>query len=174
MAFTPTPTTKDVLMWMLSTKMMPAVGVLVPMYLIFRDTGLLDTRVGADHGAHPDQPADRHLDALHLLQGDPGRHPRSGAHGRRHPLEGAGLRAGADGGAGHRLDAAAQRHPRLERGVLDHQPDRLQGGAADRLHLVASQSRRACSGPSCPPPRRSPSRRSWCWAGSARSSWCAA
>lgn len=43
MAFTPTPRTKDVLMWMLSTKMMPAVGVLVPMYLIFRDTGLLDT-----------------------------------------------------------------------------------------------------------------------------------
>ena len=43
MAFTPTPKTKDVLMWMLSTKMMPAVGVLVPMYLIFRDLGLLDT-----------------------------------------------------------------------------------------------------------------------------------
>ena len=43
MAFTPTPKTKDVLMWMLSTKMMPAVGVLVPMYLIFRDAGLLDT-----------------------------------------------------------------------------------------------------------------------------------
>ncbi len=30
-------------MWMLSTKMMPAVGVLVPIYLIFRDSGLLDT-----------------------------------------------------------------------------------------------------------------------------------
>ena len=29
-------------MWMLSTKMMPAVGVLVPMYLIFRGLGLLD------------------------------------------------------------------------------------------------------------------------------------
>ena len=43
MAFTPTPRTKDVLMWMLSTKMMPAVGVLVPMYLIFRHLGLLDT-----------------------------------------------------------------------------------------------------------------------------------
>ncbi len=43
MAFTPTPRTKDVLMWMLSTKMMPAVGVLVPMYLLFRDFGLLDT-----------------------------------------------------------------------------------------------------------------------------------
>jgi sorbitol/mannitol transport system permease protein len=46
MAFTPTPRTKDVLMWMLSTKMMPAVGVLVPMYLIFRDFGLLDTTFG--------------------------------------------------------------------------------------------------------------------------------
>ena len=29
-------------MWMLSTKMMPAVGVLVPIYLIFADLGLLD------------------------------------------------------------------------------------------------------------------------------------
>ncbi|PTM92794.1 carbohydrate ABC transporter permease [Mycoplana dimorpha] len=46
MAFAPTPKTKDVLMWMLSTKMMPPVGVLVPMYLLFRNTGLLDTRIG--------------------------------------------------------------------------------------------------------------------------------
>ena len=35
MAFSPTKRTKDILMWMLSTKMMPAVGVLVPIYLIF-------------------------------------------------------------------------------------------------------------------------------------------
>jgi sorbitol/mannitol transport system permease protein len=33
-------------MWMLSTKMMPAVGVLVPIYLIFKSLGLLDSRVG--------------------------------------------------------------------------------------------------------------------------------
>ena len=46
MAFSPTKHTKDVLLWMLSTKMLPAVGVLVPIYLLFRDTGLLDTRVG--------------------------------------------------------------------------------------------------------------------------------
>jgi sorbitol/mannitol transport system permease protein len=31
---------------MLSTKMMPPVGVLVPIYLIYRDFGLLDTRAG--------------------------------------------------------------------------------------------------------------------------------
>lgn len=46
MAFSPTKRTKDLLMWMLSTKMMPAVAVLVPIYLIFRDFDLLDTRIG--------------------------------------------------------------------------------------------------------------------------------
>ncbi len=46
MAFSPTKRTKDILMWMLSTKMMPAVAVLVPFYLMFRDFGLLDTRLG--------------------------------------------------------------------------------------------------------------------------------
>ena len=46
MAFAPTKRTKDILLWMLSTKMMPSVGVLVPIYLIFRDFGLLDTRTG--------------------------------------------------------------------------------------------------------------------------------
>src|SRR5690349_10023347 len=46
MAFFPTRRTKDLLLWMLSTKMMPAVGVLVPIYLLFRTLGLLDTHVG--------------------------------------------------------------------------------------------------------------------------------
>lgn len=46
MAFVPAKRTKDILMWMLSTKMLPPVGVLVPIYLIFRDFGLLDTRIG--------------------------------------------------------------------------------------------------------------------------------
>ncbi|UIJ72131.1 carbohydrate ABC transporter permease [Aurantimonas sp. HBX-1] len=46
MAFSPTKSTKNILLWMLSTKMLPAVGVLVPIYLIFRDMGLLDTRTG--------------------------------------------------------------------------------------------------------------------------------
>jgi polyol transport system permease protein len=46
MAFSPTMRTKDVLMWMLSTKMMPAVGVLVPIYLIFKDLDLLDSLAG--------------------------------------------------------------------------------------------------------------------------------
>ena len=44
MAFTPGRQTKNILMWMLSTKMMPAVGALVPVYLIFQKLGMLDTR----------------------------------------------------------------------------------------------------------------------------------
>jgi len=46
MAFVPGKRTRDVLMWMLSTKMLPPVGVLIPIYLLFRDFGLLDSRIG--------------------------------------------------------------------------------------------------------------------------------
>src|SRR5215510_6832740 len=46
MAFSPGRRTKDLLMWMLSTKMMPPVGALIPIYLIFKDAGLLDSRGG--------------------------------------------------------------------------------------------------------------------------------
>jgi len=46
MAFAPTKRTKDILLWMLSTKMMPAVGVLVPIYLLFKNLGLLDSLSG--------------------------------------------------------------------------------------------------------------------------------
>ena len=43
-AFSPTKNTKDVMLWMLSTKMLPAVGVLLPIYLIAQKFGLLDTK----------------------------------------------------------------------------------------------------------------------------------
>ncbi len=46
MAFFPTKRTRDTLLWMLSTKMLPPVGVLVPIYILFRDFGLIDTRSG--------------------------------------------------------------------------------------------------------------------------------
>ncbi|MGB3815356.1 MAG: carbohydrate ABC transporter permease [Shinella sp.] len=46
MAFQPNRATRHVLMWMLSTKMMPAVGALVPIFLIFKTAGLLDTLFG--------------------------------------------------------------------------------------------------------------------------------
>jgi sorbitol/mannitol transport system permease protein len=46
MAFFPTKRTRSTLLWMLSTKMLPPVGVLVPIYILFRDLELLDTRIG--------------------------------------------------------------------------------------------------------------------------------
>jgi len=46
MAFVPSKRTKDILLWMLSTKMLPAVGVLYPIYLLFIKMGLLDSRLG--------------------------------------------------------------------------------------------------------------------------------
>ncbi|MEP2641065.1 carbohydrate ABC transporter permease [Roseobacter sp.] len=46
MAFVPSKRTKDILLWMLSTKMLPAVGVLYPIYLLFIQLGLLDSRMG--------------------------------------------------------------------------------------------------------------------------------
>ena len=45
MAFNSGRWTKDILMWMLSTKMLPAVGVLMPIYLISQKLGLLDTKL---------------------------------------------------------------------------------------------------------------------------------
>jgi len=46
LAFAPTGRTRGVLVWMLSTRMMPPVGILIPVYLAYRTLGLLDTRIG--------------------------------------------------------------------------------------------------------------------------------
>ena len=45
MAFNPGRWTKDILLWMLSTKMLPAVGVLLPVYLICQRLDLLDSKL---------------------------------------------------------------------------------------------------------------------------------
>jgi sorbitol/mannitol transport system permease protein len=46
MSFAPTKRTKDVLMWMLSTKMMPSAGVFMAIYFLFLQAHLLDSRWG--------------------------------------------------------------------------------------------------------------------------------
>ncbi len=157
MAFFPTRRTKDVLLWMLSTKFMPAVGVLVPIYLIFRDTGLLDV-------AHR-PPLVYTLSNLPIVIWmlfsffkevpheilEAGR--MDGAHAREElvhlllPLA----------AARHRLHRAAVHHPELERGLLEPQPDGLQGGAAHRTTSPRSRARRGSSGRSSRPPPRWPS-----------------
>ncbi|THF71778.1 carbohydrate ABC transporter permease [Deinococcus sp. Arct2-2] len=46
LAVYPTKRAQNTLTWMLSTKMMPAVGVIVPLFLLYKSLGLLDTRLG--------------------------------------------------------------------------------------------------------------------------------
>ena len=46
MSFYPSKRTNSTLLWMISTKMMPAVGVIMPIYLIFQWLGLLDRIMG--------------------------------------------------------------------------------------------------------------------------------
>ena len=46
MAFFPSKRTRGTLLWMLSTKMLPPVGALIPIYLIFKQLNLIDSHIG--------------------------------------------------------------------------------------------------------------------------------
>ena len=46
MSYWPTKRTKFTMLWMLSTNMMPAVGVLMPLFIIYKTLNLLDTKLG--------------------------------------------------------------------------------------------------------------------------------
>lgn len=46
LAYNPTKRSDFLLLWVMSTKMMPAVGVIVPLYILFRDLTLFDTHLG--------------------------------------------------------------------------------------------------------------------------------
>src|SRR5579859_457666 len=46
LAFHPGPRTNFTLMWLMSTRMLPAVGVILPLYIIFKNLGLFDSHLG--------------------------------------------------------------------------------------------------------------------------------
>jgi sorbitol/mannitol transport system permease protein len=46
LAFHPSPRTPKVLSWVLSTKMLPLVGALIPLIVIYKNVGLFDSRLG--------------------------------------------------------------------------------------------------------------------------------
>ena len=136
-------------MWMLSTKMMPAVGALVPVYVMAQTAGLLDSltalivvftlsnlpiMVWMLYSGFKDIPPDileaARMDGASIWGEFTARDP-----------------AARDGHA--RVDRAAVPGAGVERGVLVAQPELGQGrhaGDADRLVL---EPRGACSGPSC-------------------------
>jgi len=163
MAFFKSRRTKDILMWMLSTKMMPAVGALVPVYVMAQHSGLLDTRLG--------------LVIVFTLSNLPIMVWMLYSHFKDIPHE--------------ILEAARMDGATLWQELrLVLLPLGLGGLASTGLLCLvlswneafwslnlsspATPARKACSGPSCRPPRCWPSPPSWCSAGSARSSWCRA
>jgi sorbitol/mannitol transport system permease protein len=46
MAYYPSKRTNTMLMWIMSTRMLPAVGVIIPLYVIFKNLRLFDTHLG--------------------------------------------------------------------------------------------------------------------------------
>lgn len=46
MAFYPTKRTESSMLWIMSTRMLPPAGVIVPVFIIFRDLNLIDTHFG--------------------------------------------------------------------------------------------------------------------------------
>ena len=121
-------------MWMLSTKMMPAAAVLVPIYLLFIWMGLLDTHLG--------------ITVVLMLINLPIIIWMLYTYFREIPgeiLEAARMDGASLWGEiwhvltpmavpGIASTLLAQHHPRLERVLLDDPPDHDQRGAADRLH----------------------------------------
>ena len=174
MAFAPTKRTKDVLLWMLSTKMMPPVGVLVPIYLIYRNFGLLDSRGG--------------LVLILCLGNLPIVIWMLFTYFKEIPkdiLEAARM-DGATIGRELIYVLTPMAIPGLASTLLLNfilawneafwtlEPFDVGCRAADGVHRILFQPGRACSGRSCRRPPRSRSRRSWCSDGSASGNLSAA
>ena len=143
MAFVPSKRTRGILMWMLSTKMLPPVGVLIPIYLLFQKFGLLDSRIGLVFV----------LTMVNLpiivwmlftyFREIPGEILEAARMDGASPEERDPVRAHADGAAGHRLDDAPEHHPRLERGLLDAGADDHERRPPDPVHRELLEPRRA-------------------------------
>ena len=68
LALRPMKKWKDVLFFFISTKFIPPAGIIVPLYIIFRDRASAEHAPGADHHLRRDEPPDRDLDAALILR----------------------------------------------------------------------------------------------------------
>ena len=74
-------------MLILVTQMLPGTLLVIPIYLMFKAWGLLDTHLALDPGLCHLRPALLHLDAQGLLRHHPDRAGGGGAGRRLHPLQ---------------------------------------------------------------------------------------
>ena len=130
MAFYPTKRSESSMLWMMSTRMLPPAGVIVPLYIIFQRLSLLDTHLGmiiVYTGMNLPL-------VVWMLRSFMARtalcHPRGGAVGRRQPL------AGVD----QRHVAAADSRPCCHRVALCdlHLERILPGGQFDDAQCIAA------------------------------------
>ena len=151
MAFFPGRCTVGLLKFMLSSRYMPGVGALMPIYICYQYAGLLDSRVG--------------LTLMFMLMNLPimiwllytslrelpREIPRSCAHGRRHGHPRVSLHRAAAGSGRHRIDSAGVHGVAVERVVLVAQSGGGQRGHAGLADRVVLQSGRAVLGQCCRP-----------------------
>ena len=136
MAFFPTRRTGPTLVWMLSTKMMPSVGVLLPVYLLFRALGLLDSVSGLILICTLINLPIAIWMSYTLLLRDTRSDPGGGAGGWRRSAARNLAYPRSPGVAGNCLNRPAADYPLVERSLLEHQPHQRQGGAPDRVYRV--------------------------------------
>ena len=60
---------KDILFFFISTKFMPPAGIIIPLYIIFKNAHPAEHDPGPGHHVHGHEPADRDLDAALILRG---------------------------------------------------------------------------------------------------------
>ncbi len=74
---------RDVLFFFISTKFLPVVASILPLWIIARELRPAEHPARADHPLHGDEPAAGGLDAALVLPGDPARADRGGRDRRR-------------------------------------------------------------------------------------------
>jgi hypothetical protein len=146
MCFFPTQKTQSTLLWMLSTKMMPAVGVLLPIYIIFKTFQLLDSVPG--------------LIIIYTLMNlpiavwmaytyfseIPGAILEARPDRRREYLGGTLVPVASDGVARFVIDRSAVGDLCVERSILESQSYQRKCRAADRIYRGLLEPRRAFLG----------------------------
>ena len=146
MAFFPSKRTRGTLLWMLSTKMLPPVGVLVPIYLLFKQLNLIDSHLGLILVyALMNLPIIIWM-LFTFFKEVPGWYSGGRPHRRRRQLGGNQAYSLAFSRARNRLDRPPLDHPLLERGFLVPQSDHQGRSPADLVHCQLLCPRRTVLG----------------------------
>ena len=106
---------EGIVFWFITTKALPQVAVLVPLFIIFRDAATSRHGLGTHHSFRRHEHADSGLDDVPVHEGHPKGYPGGGAGGWGEPFSDAIPDSDTAHPRRHRLDGYALRDLRLER-----------------------------------------------------------